>query len=118
MWWLKADCVDVVAGLGESVHLEWSGDVHLNDGTLQANHEEYIQHLNFIAMIGLRGEKTKLESGLKEDLKFISYGTCFVCVCVCLSVCPSVTALAATASAYTCSQRYSGVCLWINVCIF
>ena len=80
MWWLKADCVDVVAGLGESVHLEWSGDVHLNDGTLQANHEEYIQHLNFIAMIGLRGEKTilpqitKLESGLKEDLKIILSG--------------------------------------------
>ena len=36
---------------------------------------------------------------------------CFVCVCICLSVCPSVTALAASASAYTCSQRYSGVCL-------
>ena len=35
------------------------------------------------------------------------YCTCFVCV----SVCPSVTALAASASAYTCSQRYSGVCL-------
>ena len=32
-------------------------------------------------------------------------------LCVCLSVCPSVTALAASASAYTCSQRYSGVCL-------
>ena len=35
------------------------------------------------------------------------YGTCFVCVSVCLSV----TALAASASAYTCSQRYSGVYL-------
>ena len=34
-----------------------------------------------------------------------------VALCVCVSVCPSVTALAASASAYTCSQRYSGVCL-------
>ena len=101
MWWLKADCVDVVAGLGESVHLEWSGDVHLNDGTLQANHEEYIQHLNFIAMIGLRGEKTiltKLESGLKEDLKFINppracARVTVLALCVCVSVCLSVRLL-------------------------
>ena len=32
-------------------------------------------------------------------------------LCVCVSVCPSVTALAASASAYTCSQRYSRLCL-------
>ena len=43
------------------------------------------------------------------------YCTCFVCV----SVCPSVTALAASASAYTCSQRYSGVCLrlFLDKCV-
>ena len=42
-----------------------------------------------------------------------------VALCVCVSVCPSVTALAASASAYTCSQRYSGFVLgfsWIYMC--
>ena len=34
------------------------------------------------------------------------YGSRPVCVCIC----PSVAALAASASAYTCSQRCSGVC--------
>jgi hypothetical protein len=77
VWWLKADGVDVVAGLGESVRLEWSGDVDLNDGTLQANHEAYLQRLKFIETIGLKGEKTflqditQLESGVKEDLQFL-----------------------------------------------
>ena len=80
VWWLKADGVDVVAGLGESVRLEWSGDVDLNDGTLQANHEAYLQHLKFIETIGLKGEKTflqditQLESGVKEDLQFLLSG--------------------------------------------
>lgn len=31
MWWLKADRVDVVSGICESVSSEWSGDVDLND---------------------------------------------------------------------------------------
>lgn len=81
VWWLKADGVDVVAGHGESVHLQRSGDVDLIDEILQGNYEEYIQHLKFIEMVGLRGEKafpsdvTKLESGVKEDLKFLLLGT-------------------------------------------
>ena len=44
----------------------------------------------------------------------LSFGTWFVCVCVC----PSVTALAASASAYTCSQRCSGVCLRLFLDIY
>lgn len=80
VWWLKADGVDVVAGLGESVRLEWSGDVDVNDGTLQASHQAYLQRLKFIEMIGLRGEKTflqdvtQLESRVKEDVQFLSAG--------------------------------------------
>ena len=31
-WWIKADGVDLVSGLGESVRGEWSGDVDLNNG--------------------------------------------------------------------------------------
>ena len=42
---------------------------------------------------------------------YVQWNSSNLCVSVCLSVCPSVTALAASASAYTCSQRYSGVCL-------
>lgn len=70
----------MVAGLGESVHLQWSGDVDLNNGILQANHEAYIQRLKVIKMVGLKGEKTflsdvtTLESGVKEDLKFLLSG--------------------------------------------
>ena len=36
VWWLKADGVDVLPGLGES---EWSGDVDLGDGRVQCIHE-------------------------------------------------------------------------------
>ena len=40
-----------------------------------------------------------------------------VVVCVCLSVCPSVPALAASASVETSKQRYSRVGFsWINMC--
>lgn len=34
-WWIKADGVDVVKGLGESTRGLWWGDVDLNDGKLQ-----------------------------------------------------------------------------------
>ena len=39
------------------------------------------------------------------------YCTFLVCMCVCLSVYPSVPALAASASVETSKQRYSGVSL-------
>lgn len=80
MWWLTADGVDVVSGLGESVHLEWSGDVDLNDRSVQRSHEEYIQRLKFIEKMGLRGnltllpDLTTLESDLKDDLIFLLSG--------------------------------------------
>ena len=32
VWWLKADAVDVITGIQESVRLEWRSDVDLNDG--------------------------------------------------------------------------------------
>ena len=37
----------------------------------------------------------------------------YVCVCMCVCVCVCVPALAASASVYTCNQRYSRVSLWI-----
>lgn len=81
MWWLKADGVDVVSGLGESVRLQWSGDVDLNDGSLQRSHEAYIQRLKFIEKIGLKeritlhSDVTSLETSLKDDLTFLLSGT-------------------------------------------
>ena len=84
MWWLKADGVDVVSGLGESVRLEWSGDVDLNDGSMQRSHEAYIQRLKFIEKIGLREritlhpDITTLESGLKDDLIFLLSGVMII----------------------------------------
>ena len=47
-WWIKADGVDVLPGLGESMRMEWSGDVDLNDGSLQRQYDAYIQRLDFI----------------------------------------------------------------------
>lgn len=38
---MKADGADVVQGLGESMHLQWSGDVDLADGALQKEYEAY-----------------------------------------------------------------------------
>ena len=50
-WWIKGDAVDLVAGLGESVKGEWSGDVDLGDGRLQEMFKEYQRRLQMIARI-------------------------------------------------------------------
>jgi len=44
-WWLKADGVDIVTGLEESVRREWNGDVDLGNGELQALHKEYLERV-------------------------------------------------------------------------
>ena len=85
IWWVKADGVDVVAGLSESVRNEWSGDVDLNDGKVKQMHDAYISRLKMVDRIGLGGrrEHTKLqedlahlESDLKDDIAFLSSGMC------------------------------------------
>ena len=47
-WWIKVDGVDVVAGLGESLRLQWTGDVDLCDGELQKQYQLYRKRLAFI----------------------------------------------------------------------
>ena len=47
-WWIKADGVDVVISLEESVRLEWYGDVDLGDGACQKLFEEYRCRLEVI----------------------------------------------------------------------
>ena len=40
-WWLKGDGCDIVAGVGESVRLEWSGDKDLDTGELAKTYAAY-----------------------------------------------------------------------------
>lgn len=53
-WWIKGDAVDLVAGLGESVKEEWTGDVDLGDGSLQEIFKGYQKRLQMISKIGLK----------------------------------------------------------------
>ena len=47
-WWIKADGVDVVKGLGKSLRLQLSGDVDLCVGELQKQYQLYRKRLVFI----------------------------------------------------------------------
>lgn len=79
-WWIKADGCDVVQGLRESVRLEWSGDVDMNDGKLKKMHSLYLKRLNFIASIGLDDRKKVVI--VKQDLalakKDLDSDICFI----------------------------------------
>ena len=81
VWWVKADGVDVLHGLGESVRKQWSGDVDLGDGQVKRMHEAYLKRLQFAKQIGLSCslEQSKedfmhLVAELEEDLHFLSSG--------------------------------------------
>ncbi len=50
-WWIKGDGCDVVSGIGESVRLEWSGDVDLNTGELQMLYEFYRSLLTVVSQL-------------------------------------------------------------------
>ena len=78
---MKADGVDVLPGLGESVRKHWSGDVDLNDGRIKLMHDAYLKRLEFAKQIGLSCglERSKehlmhLECEIEEDLAFLSSG--------------------------------------------
>ena len=53
-WWIKADDVDLLSGLGESVKGEWSGDVDLNDGSTQQLYKSYRKQLDFLDGISVK----------------------------------------------------------------
>ena len=83
VWCFKADGVDVVAGLGESVQKEWSGDVDLDAGKLKQMHDTYLKRLKSIRYIGLgrrmershlQDDLAQLEHDLTDDLTFLSSG--------------------------------------------
>ena len=48
-WWIKGDGCNLVKGLCESVAGVWSGDVDLNNASLQHSIDEYKSKLSFIS---------------------------------------------------------------------
>ena len=93
-WWLKADGVDVLPGLGESVRKEWSGDIDLGDGRVQCMHDAYMKRLKFVKQFGLtcsmeqsKEDLMHFELEVQEDLTFLSSGikcTCCNKVFICM----------------------------------
>ena len=73
-WWIKADGVDVVAGLGESLRLQWSGDVDLCDGELQTQYQLYRNRLAFVQALASTSSRLldeNLHRELAEDLTYV-----------------------------------------------
>ena len=75
-FWVKVDGVDVVAGLVESLRLQWSGDVDLNDGELSKQYQLYRSRLAFVGALTststcLLDNLEKLHGELVTDLVYI-----------------------------------------------
>ena len=79
-WWIKADGVDVVKGLKESVKGEWSGDVDMNDGSLSDLFREYKGQIEAASTIGLRDRCTQqcIEADLMETLMSLDSDLSFI----------------------------------------
>lgn len=97
-WWLKADGCDLVSGLKESVKLEWSGDVDLNNGKLQELHSEYKSSLEFVEAVGvgrkrdqraLLADLHKLQKNLEGYLTFLSSGKTYIYI-YCIQMSPQI----------------------------
>ncbi len=82
-WWNKADGCDLSKGLGESVGGVWSGDVDLNDGSLESQYSSYCERLSFVEGLGLRDRSTKpcimsdmvkIRDEFQNDIKFVTEG--------------------------------------------
>ena len=79
-WWLKADGCDIVKGLKESAKQQWSGDIDLNDGSLQKKYESYIKRLEMAEVVGknmgnARKDLADVLNDINKDLEFIQSGT-------------------------------------------
>lgn len=82
-WWIKANACDMRAGVMESMRHEWSGDVDLGDGQLQALHQQYMELLDFVKGSGLNRRKpsveivkdlTQLMTTFQNDVEFLKDG--------------------------------------------
>ena len=79
-WWLKADGCNITKGLKESVKLQWSGDVDLNDGSLQEQYDKYKKRLEMMDKAGLKKDTMlddleNFSQDLIKDFDFIHSGT-------------------------------------------
>lgn len=68
-WWIKGDGCDLVQGLCESVSGVWSGDIDMNDGSLQCSFDQYKAKLSLISQIGLGSRRGK--ATIKDDLSLV-----------------------------------------------
>ena len=79
-WWLKADGCDINEGLKESVRTKWSGDVDLNDGSIEKQYNAYQTRLKEIGRIelvdvnGINDQLAALLENLTKDLEFVYSG--------------------------------------------
>ena len=80
-WWVKADGCDIISGLKESVKKEWSGDVNLNDGSVEMLRTQYLESQKFLGSVGvgqrrsrevLKCDLLKLKNDLTTQLTFLS----------------------------------------------
>ncbi len=82
-WWIKADGVDVISSLEESMRLEWNGDVDLGDGHTQALYAEYRRRLksaedidqalgNIQSVAEFVPVLLEIQQGLCDDIEFIN----------------------------------------------
>ena len=56
-------------GLCESVQMQWSGDVDLNNGELQKSYQAYRSKLDFVSGVGLGSRRGRV--AIYEDLREI-----------------------------------------------
>ena len=76
---MKGDGYDVNKGLKEFTKLQWSGDVDLDDGSLQEQFQSYKLCLQKVAKLSVSRESARedlsaVSSALNKDLKFIQSG--------------------------------------------
>lgn len=77
-WWVKGDGCDLNQGLCESVQGLCSGDVDLNDGSLEKEFYTYKQHLSDIGEIGMKGSNEQLKSDLLKEQSCLSTEITFI----------------------------------------
>ena len=70
-WWIKGDGCDLLAGLTESIRLEWSGDEDVDDGEVQKMYMAYRNQLDLIEGIGTdsRSDPPSIVEDLKKCLR-------------------------------------------------
>jgi hypothetical protein len=91
-WWIKSDGCDIVSGLGESVHGEWSDEVNVDQKALDAAYQKYKEMLEWVAQLGLGERQGDLEMNLDTVQNQVTDDINFI-----------------TTSKYSCSRR------WYNV---